>query len=102
MSDTPRTDKEQGMASEWLHSDMVVPAGFARLLERESRKYKNIARETLDQMGRDTESAIKSADEMELLKKQLNAANAKIVELQGQLIANAHNQQENYTYGIRG
>lgn len=36
------------------------------------------------------------------LERQLNAANAKIVELQGQLIANAHNQQENYTYSIRG
>lgn len=36
------------------------------------------------------------------LERQLNTANAKIVELQGQLIANAHNQQENYTYGIRG
>jgi hypothetical protein len=36
------------------------------------------------------------------LERQLNTANAKIVELQGQLIANAHNQQENYTYSIRG
>lgn len=36
------------------------------------------------------------------LERQLNTANAKIVELQGQLIADAHNQQENYTYSIRG
>jgi hypothetical protein len=42
-----------------------------------------------------------SADFARDLERQLNAANAKIVELQGQLIANAHNQQDNYTYGIR-
>lgn len=67
MNFTPQTDAQEGQACEWLHSDKVVSAAFARELER-----------------------------------QLNTANAKIVELQGQLIANAHNQQENYTYGIRG
>lgn len=44
---------------------------------------------------------IVDADFARDLERQLNAANAKIVELQGQLIANAHNQQEYYTYGIR-
>lgn len=36
------------------------------------------------------------------LERQLNAANAKIVELQGQLIAQSQYQDENYTFGIRG
>lgn len=42
------------------------------------------------------------ADFARELERQLNAANAKIVELQGQLIMQVHNQQENYTYNIRG
>ena len=67
MNLTPKTDAQEGQAREWFGTDKVVPAGFARELER-----------------------------------QLNTANAKIVDLRGQLIMQAHNQQDNYTYGIRG
>jgi hypothetical protein len=65
MNFTPQTDAQEGQASEWLHNAKVVPAAFARELER-----------------------------------QLNTANAKIVELQGNLIRQAANQQTNYTLGI--
>lgn len=41
-------------------------------------------------------------NEIDRLERLLNSANAKIVGLQGQLFAQAHNQQENYTYNIRG
>ena len=42
------------------------------------------------------------ADFARELERQLSAANARIVELQGRLIALAHYQDENYTFGIRG
>lgn len=65
MNFTPQTDSQERQSSEWLHNDKVVPAAFARELER-----------------------------------QLNTANAKIVELQGQLIANAH-EQPSFIFGYR-
>ena len=42
------------------------------------------------------------ADFARELERQLSAANARIVELQGRLIAQSHYQDENHTFGIRG
>lgn len=108
MSDTPMTDKvafniyREASSGELTGRIQVVPASAAREIERRMNLFKKMARESLDQAGRDTEDAINMQDQLDACRKQLSDAQIKILELQGQLIAQAHYNDENYTFGMRG
>jgi predicted RNase H-like nuclease (RuvC/YqgF family) len=107
MSDTPMTDKvvfniyRESSSGELTGRIQVVPASASREIERRMNRFKNISRESLDQAGKDSDEANKMQDEIDNLKKQLMDANAKIIELQGQLIWQTANQQTSYAFGIR-
>lgn len=92
MSDTPRTDREEGQAMEWQGSEHVVPASFARGLERELANANNRI-EHLERASAKTSVHLVSAgipafgynhEAVDLLATRLRAAERELAELRAQ------------------